>query len=399
MRLDEFIREQVVALERTPNVRLPRPAQCMIVTRLAPRSLAAHAGVGVKDLLVSLDGEPAALFAPQTYARPAAEHVWVFYSRPRHELIELRATGIEPGVELGHTTDGIKERYRPAESSPSDLEALWEARDWAALETLSAATLAAYGRDRDTPALLFQGAALFETGRRPEGTKRVDEYMASYASHWTTNFSGIGLYYQALGRMQSGDREGGLEVLRAAFERHRCLRLAEAVEKHTGRRPALEDPRWLGREFPVAYRLPRLESPGEEVALRPALDALGEGELLGVCLLANYRGNGPYDDLMLRYHNFATWFSRYVRGFHVLTMEKERYPDRPQYFRGEDRVRADGLPLELVLEDGGVTGAVGQTTSPFVLVLDREGRVRHEGDLGAVDLWNTLAAIDGGPGR
>jgi hypothetical protein len=395
--MDDFIRAQVRELKRTPNVRLPRPAECMIVTKLAPRSLAAHAGVGVRDLLVSLDGEPAASLAPQTYALRAPEHRWVFYSRPRHELIELRASGIEPGVELRHTTDAIKERYQPGKSSPAELEALWEARDWAAVEKLSAATLAAYGRDRDTPALVFLGAALFETGRRAEGAKLVDEYMGSYFSHWTMNFTGIGFYYQALSLLDRGEREAGLGLLSKAFEYDRCPRLADAVEKHAGARPALENPRWLGRQFPARYRLPRLEARDQPVDLDHALAAIGEGEVLGVCLLASYRGNGPYDDLMRRYHNYATWFSRFLRGLHVLTMEPERPPDRSHYFRGEDEVRADGLPLELLLEDGQVTAAVQQTSSPFVVLLDRRAQVRYEGELESVDLWNTVASMSAPP--
>jgi len=56
--MDEFIREHIKDLKRTPNVRLPKPAQCMIVTQIAPRSLAGHAGIAAKDLLVSLDGSP-----------------------------------------------------------------------------------------------------------------------------------------------------------------------------------------------------------------------------------------------------------------------------------------------------------------------------------------------------
>lgn len=394
--MDEFIRAQVLDLRHTPNVRLPKPAQCQIVSRLAPRSLAAHAGVSQKDLLVSLDGAVAATLPAQTALRPADEHAWVFYSRARHELVELRATGVEPGVELRHTPDGIKERYRAGQSSPQDLDALWEARDWAALERLSALTLAAYGRDRDTPALLYQGAALYETGRRAEGMRLVEEYLSSYASHWTVNFAAVGLYYRALARLDAGDRPAGLQVLQAAFERDRRPRLADAVEKHTGVRPPLERPRWLGRPFPVDYRLPRIGA-ADALALRPALASLGERQLLGVCLLASYRGNGPYDELMWRYHNFATWLARFLPAFHVLTQVAERPAERPQYFRGEDRVMADGLPLAMAVEDGAISAAVQQDESPFVLLLDRGGVVRHEGELGAVDLWNAIAALHARP--
>ena len=395
--MEEFIRAQVRELKRTPNVRLPKPAQCMIVTKLARQSLAGHAGVGLKDLLVSLDGEPAASLSPRTYAHRSDEHRWVFYSRPRHELVEILATGIEPGVTLQLTTDAIKERYDPARSSPSELEWLWEARDWAALEQLSAATLAASGKDRDTPALVFLGGALVETGRRGEGMALVDEYMKSFAPHWTMNFKGIGTYYQALELLAHGDHEGGTRLLHTAFEHDRCARLADALDKATGTRPLLEEPRWLGKPFPVDYRLPRLAAPAETVSLDGTLARLGPDQLLAVCLLASYRGNGPYDDFMRRYLHYATWFSRFLPGLHVVTMEKERYPDRPQYFRAEDEVRAASLPLELLLEDGALTSAVQQPGSPFVVLLDRARLVRYEGELASVDLWDTLASVSAKP--
>jgi len=51
------------------------------------------------------------------------------------------------------------------------------------------------------------------------------------------------------------------------------------------------------------------------------------------------------------------------------------------------------LPLELLLDEGSVTRAVEQTGSPFVVLLDRERRVRAEGELSSVDFWNALAAL------
>ncbi len=391
--LDAFIRAQMRDLQRTPNVRMPRPAECMIVTELAPRSLAGEAGVAVKDFLVSLDDEPAAVLVPQTWFYRGDAHRWVFYSRSRHEQIEIHATGIEPGVTLQHTPDAIKERYDPRKSSPTELEALWEARDWPALQKLATETLAAYGKERDTPALMFLGAALYETGQRNEGIALVNLYQDRFSSHWTMNFHGIGYYYQALALLQGGQKERGIALLHTAFEHDRCARLADAVQKHSGMRPALVEPLWLDRAFPIDYRLPRLNGEGE-VSLGDALTSLGVGELFAVCLLATYRGNGPYNDFMQRYLNFGRWFTPFLKGLHVVTMEAERSPEYPHYFRGEDAVSKAGLPLELLLEDGGISEAVRQTGSPFIVLLDRDGRVRAEGELSTVDLWNALAAVE-----
>lgn len=391
--MEEFIQAQVKELKRTPNVRMPRPAQCLIVTKLAPRSLAAHAGVAVKDFLVSLDGVPAVEVGPRTFVSRASERRWTFYSRGRHELIELRATGIEPGVELELTIDAVKQLYDPKKSSATELEALWAAREWTALQERAGRTVAAFPGDRDRPALLFLGAALYEQGRRPEGLALVNEYVEHFASHWTMNFTGIGYYYQALGFMEGGEKERATSLLYTAFEYNRCPRLAEAVEKHTGERLPLEESVWTDRTFPIAYDLPRLDAREERVRLQDALAGLGPRECLIVCLLASYRGNGPYNEFMLRYHNFATWFGGYLKGLHVITMEAERPKERPYYFRAEDAIRDSGLPLELLLEDGSLALALELTKSPCIVLLDGSRRIRYEGELSSVDLWNALAAL------
>ncbi|MBK5257207.1 MAG: hypothetical protein JJE39_14360 [Vicinamibacteria bacterium] len=386
-----FISAQVRQLTRMPNVRMPKPSQCLIVTKMATPSLAAHVGVAPRDFLVSLDAVPATDLLPETYKLRARIHEWVFYSRARHELIKLEATGIEPGVKLQRTPDGIRDRFNPNTSPPSDLEVLWEARDFKGLEDLSRRTLTT--GDRDHPALAFLGAALYETGRKPEGIALVDEYVKNFASHWTMNFTGVAYSYLALTLLAKGAQEAGLGMLYTAFEYHSCPRLADLVEKHTGTRPPLETPLWLGRTFPD-YRLPRLDVPGPPVSLSDTLGSLNERQLLGVCLLASYRGNGPYNDFMHRYHNFGTWFRDYLPSLHVITMEKGRPEERPYYFKAEDAVKAAKLPLEMLIEDGSLSAKVRQTSSPFIVLVDRTGTVRYEGELDSVDMWTAAAGLD-----
>ena len=125
--MQAFINSQVRNLTRTPNVRMPKPSQCRLVTELAIPSLAAHAGVAMKDFLASLDAVSAAEISPHTHVMRARARTWSFYSRARHELITLEATGIEPGVKLQPTPDGIRERYNPKTSPSTDLKVLWEA--------------------------------------------------------------------------------------------------------------------------------------------------------------------------------------------------------------------------------------------------------------------------------
>jgi hypothetical protein len=390
--MEAFIQRHILGLRTTPNTPLPRPATCLMVDRLARRSVAAQAGVAEKDLLTQIDGQPAIAFMPNLYSYRATERTYLFYSRPRHELVELRTTGIEIGVGLGKTIDAIKVLYDPRKPDFKALERVWEARDFRSLEKLASATLAA-SKDRGTPALVFEGAALCETGRVGDGLQRVKEYMVEYASWWTTNYAAAGLFYFGAEAHRKGDAERGQGLLSEAFEMHPSDALARAIQRVTGVLPFKPQPRWLQRRFPGDYTLPLLEGGPGEVSLRATLQAMPREKLLIVCLLANYRGNGPYGDFMERYQNYARYFSEFLHALHVLTMEKERKADRPFYYRAEDDARAAGHPVSVLLDPGDVTGAVAPQGSPFVLVLDRTGTVVYEGELESPDLWDTLASV------
>jgi len=395
--MDEFIRAQVKSLLRTPNVPLPRPVGCLIVKKIAARSVAAHLGVAEKDLLAFVDGSPAGRLDPDLCKRPAGQRTYTFYSRPRHETVEAVVTGIEIGVLLAPTLDAVKARFDPRKADYGSLETLWEARDWTTLEALAAECLRANKAYRGTPAFLFLGAALHEQKRHAEAAPIVEEYLRETAPNWTMNFTGIALLYSGLERIRQNDRAGGVAALRAAWGQHHHARIADALQASAGERPREDPPRWVGSPFPVDYALPRLEAGPGTVSLAEATSSLQAGQLLGVCLLANYRGNGPYNDLMARYRNYATHFGRYLSAWHVVTMEPQRQADRAWYYANEDEVRAAGLPLEVLLDAGGhVTRALEPTASPFVLLLDRDRRVAYEGELDSVELWNTLAAANGG---
>jgi hypothetical protein len=390
--MDAFIQKHILGLRTTPNTPLPRPSACLIVSRLAKRSVAAQAGIAEKDLLVQIDGQPATDFMPALYSYPAAQRHYVFYSRARHELLELHATGIEIGVALAKTLDAIKVLYDPKKPDPKALEQVWEARDFRSLEKLSSATLAA-GKDRGTPALLFEGAAFWETGRQDEGMARVSEYMDQYASWWTTNYSAVGLYYFGAEWLRRGEAEQAEAILGEAFGQNPSEALARAIEKLTGQRPQKPHPQWLQRRFPGDYTLPLLEGGPGEVSLRTTLQGMPHEKLLIVCLLASYRGNGPYGDFMERYQNYARFFPDFLHGLHVLTLEKERQAERPFYYRAEDAARAAGCPVSVLLDPGDVTRAVAPQASPFILMLDRTGTVVYEGELDSVELWDTLASV------
>jgi hypothetical protein len=392
MDLTAFIAGQIKALARQPSERMPRPVGCLVVEKVALRSVAAAAGIGPGDLLSLVDGSPAARESPKLFNHRAAKRLYSFHSKARHEQVELATTGIDIGTELDYTAEAIHARFKPSDPDLTALERLWELGDCKALLQLSRAALAAGGNE-GTPALLFEGVGLWEAGQYPAGLERIEQYVTRYGRDWTMNFRAIGMHYLGLEDLRTGHRDLGLAKLEDAFEYSPLASTADAIAEITGVRPPLETPLWLGRSFPCDYALPTLEGEKKTVGLGLTLGRMAERQLLGVCVLCSYRSNGPYYEFLGRFHNYATWFAPFLAGLHVITAEPKRYADRAAHYRREDELRALPLPFELLLEDGQVMTALNPTGSPFVVLLDRAGTVVCEGELDGVMLWDALARV------
>jgi hypothetical protein len=205
------------------------------------------------------------------------------------------------------------------------------------------------------------------------------------------NFAAIGIHYLGLELQRQGHKQAGLEKLQRGFEYHATESTAEVIAEITGVKPPVDVPRWKGRAFPVDYTLPTIEGETKTVSLSATLSGMAEHQLFCVCLIASYRSNGPYYDLLDRFHNFATWFATYLAGVHVLTMKAERHSGRPYHYTREDEVRALPVPFEVLLEEGEVVGELSPSGSPFVLLLRPDGTIVYEGELGCVDFWDALA--------
>jgi hypothetical protein len=391
--LEAFVKAQVLSTQRTPSRSAPPLQRCLEVTGVAPLSPAAHAGVAGGDLLTSLNGMSAGTLDPKLYRKRSRQRTYVFYSARTSQRTELVASGIDPGLELQPTPQAIGAGYKPDSGDPTPLLALWEARAWPPLEQLSGEVLRLRG-NRDTPALLLQGAALFEQARFEQGLALVIEYLRDYASHWTQDYQAVAAYYVAMKKRMDGDKAGAVELLRDAFASSPLDRLAEALASLGEPRP--EPPSfWLRRKFPAPYSLASIEGAPRTHSLAEALARLAPGRLFLVCLLDGYRANGPYNDFMWRFSEYAEHFKPFLGGLHVVTEVAERRPDRTHWFHWEDRARAAGAPFEVLLDaDGSVGAALQPPGSPFVVALDRHGTVHGERELEGIGLWKALAAAN-----
>lgn len=185
-------------------------------------------------------------------------------------------------------------------------------------------------------------------------------------------------------------------LLTKAFAYEALARTADELEKLTKARPPMRVTKWTGKPWPVPYSLPAAEGSHPPTSLRKTLGAMTEGSVLAVCLLATYRSNGPYGDFLGRWLNFATWFTPFVQGLHVITMKPERNQDHEWIYGLESAIQSTGREFALLAdEDRDAHMPLEPDRSPIILLLDRRGTIVYEGELDSVEWWETIAAVAG----
>jgi tetratricopeptide (TPR) repeat protein len=387
--MEEFIRAQIQSLDRRPARGAPDPAGCLEVSRVARVSVAGRAGLVPGDLLVSVDGSPAGKLDPFFASDGTERREYEFFSPAADETVELAASGIDMGMSLRATPQSAAAGFDPQDPDFELLIILWESGDWENLERLSQAALERFGED--SPASAFAGAAEYELGRRKGGCALIQKYLKETSRNWTVNYSGICVYYFGRIFLDASKKEDALRAFLKAFDFLPSPRISAEVEKLGGSSPQVKA-RWRGRGFPCDYLLTRLEGEGPAVSYSGTLGRLKPGEMLALCLLSNYRGNGPYCDFMRRYINYDRYFRHYLPELHVVAGKPEREADRPHWYRSEDRAKALRVPFSVLHDrDLSVAQAVESPTSPRIFLVDRQGMVRHEGELEPADLWDALA--------
>jgi len=403
--LKDFIRSHVSSISRKPaSPPPPRIATLALTIEDVARNSPAWAiGVRVGDLLLDVNNGPATRLDFDRLASVEEDYEYRFYLFERGELVRATCTGIPLGAEYRKTDEAIIDSADNPNFDQTELVSLWESQNWDGL--LKAATTVveragkgltsklaklARGKYQPTPAELLRAAAQFELGRANKAMPVFEAFIAEEYK-WTLDYRGIGEFYRAKDLIFDGYEDEGIELMEQAFGHFDCDRFADELEKLTGDRPRKED-EWAGAEFPVSYVYPELEvRRRRDVDLEKTLERMEPHQLLIICNLATYRGNGPYNEFMYRYWRIAKFMRHAIYGLHVLTAVPERPPNREYFFTAEDFLREQSLPFRVAYEeDDEVTETLAPRVAPFFLLVNSSGTIVRSGGLSEAELWTSI---------
>jgi hypothetical protein len=419
--LQQFIPAQILDTQRTPADGPASKSNLLIVSKVAPVSIAGHLGLRPDDLLETVDGNPAALVDFDLLRPPRESATYRFFLPSRRESLVVKTTCCPLGANLRADSPTLSRLFREGRTGMEALSQLWEAREWQLLRDAVAPWAvekkvgivgwflgARSEKPEHSPMTLMDGAALYELGDYEQGMDRIHDFH-TVERKWTTDFHAIARYYQARELLRedgpeiryykaesldrAAARQQGIELLREARSYCAFDTITRELEKETGEAasPAGEEPAELGR-FPLNYDFPRIEAGGRESLLEHKYNMQPE-QLLIVCVLGRYRANGPYDSFMRRYHRLAQTMTPWISGLHVITEKSDRdFDDRPHWFVHEDIARAASVPFSILWDANcDVAPAVDATGYPFIMVLSKSAQVLCDGDFDDVQLWNMLA--------
>jgi tetratricopeptide (TPR) repeat protein len=411
-RLLDFIQQRLFAVNKEAGPAPGNSADCLTADKIAPISIAAHAGVQAGDLLVEVDGQPASDFDFESLLDPNSQHRYRFYQPAHKQWLQLTSVGAPLGIELSESTQTLVERSTADDFDYSDLVTLWERGEWQALEQSARAALkprlllrivafCTRHSFRETPSLLMLGAALVEQGRQAEGMAMIREYHENYEDRFTTDCQGIARFYLGQNAQANNDPESAARFFEEACDCWSNERFAKALQDLTGQEPSSEEPGLAGTPFPCKYELPR-EEDGKIISLAQSLQSMQEHQLRFICLMASSRTNGPYDEFMKQYARLSRHFADFLAELHVITenhitlarRDKERREFVDQWRTAESQARELGIPFAVLYDEHGlVTQAVDTPGVPYVLLIDHQGTIVGEDTYSDMQVWNTLASV------
>lgn len=398
--MQSFIDKQIVSIQRKARTGRIDDRQCMVIEAVAMPSVAATAGIRQGDLLLAVNDVAAASCSFTKMVNRKSRYRYTFFSPARAEEITLVASGIPLGLKMNPSTAAIKQTFSTPQWSYENLEVLWQRGEWRMLEQiarkllrpglLGVIRLARQGVSaKDSPGLVMLGAALCEQSKWRDGIKLIGDYCQNYEKHWTTEYQAIARYYLAQAALQQGDHAAAIRLLNEAFDLWPQSRFSDALEKLTHDRPQ-EEKWWIGQRFPVNYSL-RIVDNTLSLSLEQQLNRMATNQLMIVCLLANYRANGPYYEFMVQYVRLSTFFRDYLTMLHVITMNPETTETNPVLLRGEAFARHMVAPMALLYDsDGRVTWQLNPKHSPELFILNTQGQILHQGALDEVGFWTVL---------
>ncbi len=380
--------KSVLNVKNTPAGTPPPLMHALRVEDVAEGSPAQSLGIQAGDFLLAVNSTPALNADVEELLLKGRRVDYGFYQPRAGQSLSIQTKALPLGIRTAPTSDGIVRKYRAEKLyGADDWFVLWERGDFEHLRQAAIAAQATsfvgklLGKGKPfPPAELMIAVSDIEAGRLEEGFSGLAQFEPQMHK-WTTDFHALVYYYRALAARRAGDMSKARELIAFAIRANGGSRRIKALAEEMGVR-SFDDSQLLGRCPKLDGTIEYIFGRKGQTRLTDILNEMPEGQILPLCLMASYRGNGPYDRALGAY--IYTWphLSEILHPMVVLTDVKDRRKSRPHWLENEDLARKKKIPLLGCYDpESAFSEAFNLRAAPVFHALNKSGTVIWSGDL------------------
>ena len=181
-------------------------------------------------------------------------------------------------------------------------------------------------------------------------------------------------YYQALKARDEGDTHSFKDRMWHVMKtNHDCARIkADADAGRVAYVPAGER---LGHKYDPGFSMPHLEGGKGNGSLSEIFKTMSPDQILPICLMLTYRGNGPYNDGIKEYRAMYPHCKDKMMPMLVITNVSEKRADRPGWFEAEEALIKAGLPITVLFDESALFADGNLSGAPEYICVDNKGTV------------------------
>ena len=387
-------------IQELPDVPHDIPKQSLEITEVAPGSPAETLNLAKGDWFVSInDIAAASADIPEVLvSEKIVDYVFILESGSK--MIKVSTPALPVGVRTEFASEDIVKNY---ESKPlhdfEGLKTLWQRRDYKHIRSICSAAKSSGFANRSglskkvTKQLhdILVAICKVEEGKT-DITDVYEKFQTFVKENWyglTTDLTGVLDYYIALGCRAEDDLNGYRNAMSRAMEspgNKECPRL-KAEAKKGNISYVKESPPTGGRFGPIK---------GAEVLVGDKLPRWKDSLVVPYCLMLTYRGNGPYEDALKVYRSIYPFMKPKMGPMIVLTTERDRPRDNPEYFLSEDAMAAEDLPISVLYSQSVAWTDAVIAGAPEFLVVSKKGAkiLWRDGLYDDFCYWKMLSVVE-----
>lgn len=334
------------SVEKKPLPKAPAFSKTLQIDKVVPGSPAADLNLRPGDKLLSVNGKAALIEDIPALLAKSNSVQYRFFLPCESAILEVATRGLPLGFEASVSSDGIFEQYKSkSEFNKEGLLTLWERGDYDHIREACAISNKRLnkrnlvgkliGKPKSFPFTEMMLAICdIEAGKGEAGYDALGTYQAKHAYGETSDVQCILEFYNGLKAKSDGSSDAYRRMIESAYTGYPDSDRIRAEAIKAGVEVDRQDLR-IGLKVNLNDEWRVLEGGQGTQTLGGLLDAMAPGQVLPLCLMTAYRGNGPYNDALLPYIALQPHVSERLHPLVVLTYVEEKRKDRPHWNANE----------------------------------------------------------------